>query len=279
VSGRYGWRTFAIEVALIAFAAVFLFPLYVLVVQALKDPAELAASPLGLPTRLYLGNFVQAWTSARIGPALLSSTIVTGTSILLLVVLGSLGAYVQARQRPKVASLVLLFFVLGIILPFQLALIPLYQLIKNLGLLGSYAAMILFHTGGLLPLAVFLFTGFLRNSTRSYEEAALIDGASKNTVFWKIILPSSRPIVVYTAITAFIAPWVDFIFVSVIMKDDYANYTVALGLFRMLEREHIYQYFTRFCAGAVLVAIPITLLFIRIQKFYVEGVTGGAVKG
>ena len=84
---------------------------------------------------------------------------------------------------------------------------------------------------------------------------------------------------VYTAITAFIAPWVDFIFVSVIMKDDYMNYTVALGLFRMLEREHIYEYFTRFAAGAVLVATPITLLFIKIQKFYVEGVTGGAVKG
>ena len=106
------------------------------------------------------------------------------------------------------------------------------------------------------------------------DEAATLDGASKSTIFRKIILPSSKPIVVYTAITAFIAPWVDFIFVSVIMKDDYQNYTVALGLYRMLEREHIYDYFTRFCAGAVLVAIPITLLFIKIQKFYVAGVVG-----
>ena len=121
--------------------------------------------------------------------------------------------------------------------------------------------------------------GFFDTIPRALDEAALLDGASRNTVFWKITLPNSKPIVVYTAITAFIAPWVDFIFVSVIMKDDYQNYTVALGLYRMLEREHIYNYFTQFCAGAVLVAIPITLLFIKIQKFYVEGVTSGAVKG
>ena len=102
---------------------------------------------------------------------------------------------------------------------------------------------------------------------------------TSSAVNWKIILPTSRPIVISTAITSFIAPWVDFIFASVIMKDNYDNYTVAVGLYRMIDRENIYEYYTRFCAGAILVAIPITLLFISIQKYYVEGVTGGAVKG
>lgn len=89
----------------------------------------------------------------------------------------------------------------------------------------------------------------------------------------------SKPIITYTVMTTFIAPWTDFIFASVIMKDNYNNYIIAAGLFRMLERENVYQYFTRFCAGAVLIAIPITLLFIKMQKYYVEGVTGGSVKG
>ena len=107
----------------------------------------------------------------------------------------------------------------------------------------------------------------------------MLDGATRNGVFWKIILPTSRPIVISTAITSFIAPWVDFIFASVIMKDNYDNYTVAVGLYRMIDRENIYEYYTRFCAGAILVAIPITLLFISIQKYYVEGVTEGAGQG
>ena len=98
-------------------------------------------------------------------------------------------------------------------------------------------------------------------------------------MFFKIILPISGPIVTYTALTTFIAPWLDFVFASVIMKDNYANYTIAVGLYRMIERENLNAYFTRFCAGAVLIAIPITLLFIKMQGMYVEGVTGGAVKG
>ena len=92
-------------------------------------------------------------------------------------------------------------------------------------------------------------------------------------------MPLAKPIVIYTVMTSFIAPWVDFIFVSVIMKDNYQNYTVALGLYQMLARENIDAYFTRFCAGAVLIAIPITLLFIKMQKYYVSGITAGGAKG
>ncbi len=272
MSSRYGWRTFAIEAALIAFAALFLFPIYVLVVQALKEPAELAASPLGLPTRLYLGNFVEAWTSARIGPALMSSTIVTGTSILLLVVLGSLGAYVLARQRPKVANLVLMFFVLGIILPFQLALIPLYQLIKNLGLLGSYAAMILFHTGGLLPLAVFLFTGFLRNSTRSYEEAALIDGASHLQTYAHVVLPLLRPVTGTVVILSAIIIWNDF-FTPLLYLSGSGRQTVPVAIYSFVG-QYLSQWELIF-AGLIIGSAPILLAFLFLQHSVIKGFASG----
>ena len=121
--------------------------------------------------------------------------------------------------------------------------------------------------------------GFFDTIPKSLDEAATIDGATRNQIFFKIILPLSKPIVVYTALTSFMAPWVDFIFVSVIMKDNYQNYTVALGLYQMITRENISRYFTQFCAGAVIVSIPITLIFLSVQKYYVGGVTGGAVKG
>jgi len=89
----------------------------------------------------------------------------------------------------------------------------------------------------------------------------------------------SRPMIVYTVLMSFMAPWMDYIFASVIMKDAYDSYTVALGLFQMISRENIYDYFTVFCAGAVLVAIPISVVFFLLQRYYVEGITGGAVKG
>lgn len=187
-------------------------------------------------------------------------------------------SYTFSRLRFKSRKLLMNIGLIVSMFPGFMSMIAVYHILKAIGLAKSLISLVLVYTGsGILNYTI--AKGFFDTIPRSLDEAATIDGANKNTVFWRITLPSSKPIVVYTAITAFIAPWVDFIFVSVIMKDDYANYTVALGLFKMLEREHIYDYFTRFTAGAVLVAIPITLLFIRIQKFYVEGVTGGAVKG
>lgn len=128
-------------------------------------------------------------------------------------------------------------------------------------------------------MSYYISKGFFDTIPYAIDEAAMIDGASKNDIFWKITLPLSKPTIIYTILTTFIAPWVDFIFVSVIMRDSYQNYTVALGLYQMLERENISRYFTQFCAGAVIIAIPITLLFIYMQKYYVGGVTGGSVKG
>jgi len=162
--------------------------------------------------------------------------------------------------------------------PGFMAMIAIYHFLKALGVDKSLAALIMVYSGG-SALEYYIAKGFFDTIPKSLDEAAMIDGATRNDVFWRIILPSSKPIVIFLALKTFIAPWVDFIFVSVIMKDNYKGYTVALGLFRMIDRENIYAYYTRFCAGAILVAVPIVLLFVRMQKYYVSGVTGGAVKG
>lgn len=267
-------------VVLSAMAVVWLLPIVWLVLTAFRaEPGAYTAYIL--PRGYTLDNFRRLFTqtSQFNFPRWYMNTLVVAvftcliTSMLVLMI-----SYTFSRLRFPSRKL---FMNIGLIIsmfPGFMSMIAVYHILKAVGLAKSLISLILVYSGG-GSLGYFIAKGFFDTIPRSLDEAATIDGASKNMIFWKIILPSSTPIVVYTAITAFIAPWVDFIFVSVIMKDDYQNYTIALGLFKMLEREHIYTYFTRFCAGAVLVAIPITLLFIRIQKFYVEGVTGGAVKG
>lgn len=189
-----------------------------------------------------------------------------------------LTSYALSRLRFKLRKPMMnIALVLGMF-PGFMSMIAVYHILKAFGLTQSLFALVLVYSGG-AALGYYISKGFFDTIPKSIDESAMLDGASKNTIFWKITLPLSKPIVVYTILTSFIAPWMDFIFVSVIMKDNYENYTVALGLFQMLSRENIYQYFTRFAAGAVLIAIPITLLFIYMQKYYISGITGGSVKG
>lgn len=162
--------------------------------------------------------------------------------------------------------------------PGFMTMIAVYHLLKVMGLAQSLTALVLIYSAASC-MGYFIAKGFFDTIPRSLDEAATLDGATRNQIFFRITLPMSTPILAYTALTAFMVPWTDFIFVSVIMKDNYQNYTLALGLYQMITKENIYRYFTQFCAGSVLVAIPVTLLFLRMQKFYVEGVTGGAVKG
>ncbi|SHO53874.1 sugar ABC transporter permease [Anaerocolumna xylanovorans] len=161
--------------------------------------------------------------------------------------------------------------------PGFMSMIAVYYILKGLNLTQSLLALILVYSGG-AGLGFYIAKGFFDTIPRAIDEAAWLDGASKWKVFTKITIPLSKPIIIYTILTSFMAPWGDYIFVSVIMGDNYNNYTVALGLYRMLEKEFINTWYNRFAAGAVLVSIPIALLFICMQKYYVEGVSG-AVKG
>lgn len=187
-------------------------------------------------------------------------------------------SYTFSRLRFKSRKI---FMNIGLILnmfPGFMTMIAVYHILKAIGLYQSHISLVLVYSSG-ASLSYFIAKGFFDTIPKAMDEAATIDGATRNQIFWRITLPLTKPIVIYTALTSFLAPWMDFIFASVIMKDNYNKYTLAVGLFRMLERENIYEYFTRFCAGAVIVSIPITLLFIFFQKYYVEGVTGGSTKG
>ena len=156
--------------------------------------------------------------------------------------------------------------------------IALYYILKMMGLGQTLLGLILCYSGG-SGLGYLVAKGFFDTIPRALDEAATIDGANKNQIFWKIILPMSKPIVVYTVLTSFIGPWCDFILVRIIMVDNVQNYTVSRGLWSWTEQERKSQYYRYFLSGSVIVAIPITALFLYMQKYYVEGVTAGGVKG
>jgi arabinogalactan oligomer/maltooligosaccharide transport system permease protein len=148
-------------------------------------------------------------------------------------------AYALSRLRFKARRpLMNIILILGMF-PGFMAMIAIYYIIKASGLSQSLFALVLVYSGG-AGLGYYIAKGFFDTIPKSLDEAALIDGATKNDIFWKIILPLSRPIIIYTVLVSFLAPWMDFIFVSVIMRDNYNNYTVALGLWKMLNREFVF---------------------------------------
>ena len=157
--------------------------------------------------------------------------------------------------------------------------IAVYNVMKLLELTDSLFGLIIVYSAG-SGLGYLICKGFFDTIPISLREAAKIEGASEFVTFVKVVLPLSKPIIVYTVINSFLAPWMDFVMARLMIRSKNAeNYTVAIGLFNMLDRSLINEYFSLFCAGGVIVAIPISVLFVIMQKFYVEGVTGGAVKG
>ena len=163
--------------------------------------------------------------------------------------------------------------------PGFMSMIAIYFILKAMGLTNSLMALILVYSGS-AALSYYICKGFFDTVPKAMEEAAILDGASQPVVFWKIIMPMAKPIIVYTVITSFISPWCDFIFVNTIINDRNL-YTVSLGLYKMInaEKNSFNDNFTIFCAGALVVGGIIVTLFMSMQRYYVEGITSGAVKG
>ncbi len=189
-------------------------------------------------------------------------------------------SYTLSRMRFKGRKLIMnVVLVLGMF-PGFLTMIVLYYLLKMMGLTqaGAVPGLILISCAS-SGMGYYISKGFFDTIPKSLDESARIDGATRFQVFLKIIMPMAKPIVIYTILMAFMGPWGDYVFASYVAFGHKASYNVAVGLYRWVNTNDYQGYFTRFCAGGVLVAIPITALFMALQKYYVEGVTGGAVKG
>lgn len=188
-------------------------------------------------------------------------------------------AYATSCMRFKMRKPLMNIAVIINLFPGVLSMIAVYFILKTLNLTNSHVGLIFVYSAG-AGLGYLIAKGFFDTIPTSLREAAYLDGASEATIFWKVVLPMSRPIVVYTVISSFLVPWMDFVYAKMILNSGISSqWTVAIGLYGMLEKSLINTYFTQFCAGGVLVSIPISILFMIMQKFYVEGITGGAVNG
>jgi len=270
----------AIYIVLSVMAVLWLIPIaWLLLISFRAEPG--AWTPYIMPQSYTVDNYVKLLTDTHLFNYprwFMHPLVVAIFTCIISTVLVLMTSYTLSRLRfHSRRGLMNIGLILGMF-PGFMSMIAVYFILKAMGLSQTLLALVLVYSGG-AGLGYYIAKGFFDTIPRVLDEAAIVDGANQNLIFWKIILPLSKPIIIYTILTSFMAPWVDFIFVSVIMKDNYNNYTIALGLYQMLTRENIYNYFTQFCAGAVLIAIPITILFIIMQRYYVSGVTGGAVKG
>ena len=229
--------------------------------------------------RLGLGNFITLFQDTSFGRWLLNTILVSVCSCALSTLFILMVSYALSRLRFKMRKPIMnVLLVLGMF-PGFMSMIAVYFILKAMNLTNSLLALILVYSGS-AALSYYICKGFFDTVPQAMEEAAILDGASQPIVFWKIILPMAKPIIVYTVLTSFISPWCDFIFVNTIISDR-ALYTVSLGLYKMInaEKNSFNDNFTVFCAGAFVVGGIIVTLFMSMQRYYVEGITSGAVKG
>jgi arabinogalactan oligomer/maltooligosaccharide transport system permease protein len=188
-------------------------------------------------------------------------------------------AYAFSCMRFKSRKNLMSFSIILGMFPGVLSMIAVYFVLKLIGLNDSIVGLIVVYSAG-SGLGYLICKGFFDTIPVSLRESAKLEGASELTIFLRIVIPLSKPIIVYTVINSFLSPWMDFVMARLMINSkNPTDWTVAIGLYNILQKTLINDYFSLFCAGGVIVAIPISILFIIMQKFYVEGITGGAVKG
>ncbi len=275
--GKY----FGHNLLLLVLATIWLIPIVWLVCTSFSDYSGMNAStffPKVWGTKHYSLLFSQnsvnqfpTWFMNTLKIAVFTSVIST--------VLVLMTAYALSFGKMKSRKTIMNIGVMLGLIPGTLSMIATYFVLKFFGLTNSHIGLIMVYSGS-AGLGYLICKGFFDTVPRSLCEAATIDGCSQSKTFFKIILPMSKPIIVYTVISSFMTPWMDFVFSKLILNAGVSEYyTVAIGLYKMLDKSLINSYFTIFCCGGVIVSIPISILFYIMQKFYVEGITGGAVKG
>lgn len=272
---RYTLRTFARELSLIVCALIFVIPLYFLLVVSLKSGTDLAGAPGSFPSDPVLSSYATAWegtSTVGFGRALVNSLIITAGTVVGLIAIGGLCAYTLARRPSRLSTALYLAFLLGIILPFQLGVVPIYVVMRNLHLVPSYGGMILLNIGLLMPLAVFLYTGFVRALPAEYEEAAQVDGAGVTRIFLRVVFPLLRPITGTVAVLTGILTWNEFFLPLVFLSgSDYQPLSVTIYSF---VGEFVTQWNVVF-AAVIIALLPGIAFYLIAQRQLVRGMAGG----
>ena len=268
---------------LIGYAVWVIFPMLWVAYSSLKADEAIFRDTFALPAMdaLQTRNYSAAWQEARFGEYFFNSVIVTTSAVILIVLLGSMAAYALARFYHPWGQFVFWLFLAGLMIPAQLAVIPLFFELKHLDLLNSRLGLVLVYTANGLPFAIFILAGFFHSLPRSLYEAAVIDGCGEFAAFWRVLLPLARPGLVTVAIFQFIGVWKEYFYAFMLLGGDIdgSARTLPLGLANLSITAEYRSNYGMLFAGIVLVTVPILVLYVLLQRQIVKGVAAGALKG
>ena len=272
--------TAAKYLVLIAFAFLSLYPFLLIVSTALKDPLDVTADPFTLFSSFNPINFYDAWTLGGFGGYFWNTVVITGFTVVGVVALSSLAGYGLARFRFPGNNIIFFTFILGLMIPFFSVMIPLFYELRDLGLLGTKAAVILPAVAGAsgfgVPLGVFLMRSFYMDLPEELADAGRVDGASEFQVFWRVMFPLSLPGVAVLAVLVFFTTWNNFVLALVYLQGS-DNQMLATGIYLFAAgRSAEYELLA---AGSLIMTVPVVIFFLIFQRFFVRGLTSGALKG
>ena len=268
-----------VYIVLVIISAIWLFPFFGIVLESLRCETPMQVSYLW-PKEIGFDNYKRLFTETDFLIWFKNTGIMGVATAVLQTVFTLSMSYVLSRLRFKGRKgLMNLMLVLGMF-PGFLTMILIYKVFSEMGLTMNMApvGLIIVYCAS-SGMGYYISKGFFDTIPKSLDEAARVDGATRFQVFYKVILPLAKPIVIYTVLMGFMAPWGDFMLASYIIHENSAGMSVAVGVYEWLSKTMVNTNYTMFCAAGVIVAVPVTAVFLALQKYYVEGVTGGAVKG
>lgn len=265
-----------LQIVMIVIAVLFMAPFYFLLVNSVKSLGDILTNAASWPETWVWSNYANAWRITRFTEAFGNSLIITIAGILLIALFSAMAAYRMVRSNSLLNRIQFTLFVAAMVVPFQSIMIPLLQVIKGLGINNSIPGLILCYLGLGVPLAIFLLHGFVKSIPLEMEEAALVDGAKPFVVFWRIVIPLLQPMLVTVIILNCLWIWNDYLLPSLVLQSQHLR-TIPIATFAFFG-----QYTKQWDLALptlVLGITPILLFFLSLQKYIVEGITSGSVKG
>lgn len=273
MAGRLG--QFAKYLILSLFSLAVLYPFFLMISSSLKSNLEILTSPLGLPSRFTLENYIQVWEKVSFGKYVWNSVYVSGLSVFLILFISSLAAFYLSRFPFRWNAFILFFFLVGLMLPMKLAILPLYMIMLQLNLLDTLTSLVILYVAGGIPFAVFVFYGFFRTLPTELDQSARLDGCNSFQVYYKIILPLMKPPLATVAIVQLIGVWNDFFYPLIFLKSEELS-TIPLGVLTLFG-EYDTEWNLLF-ASLTISSLPMIVAFLFASRQFIEGLTSGAIK-
>lgn len=264
-----------IELMMIVYALLILYPLFNMVVSSLKSTREIFHDPFGLPEAWSFANYARVWIDGGFARYMWNSIYVTAISMALVVLFGSMAAFGVSRYRYRLSTLVYMLFLSGIMLPLKAAVIPLFLIIRNLGLLNTHASLVFVFAAMGIPSTVFILAGFMRTIPRDLEDAARIDGTNDFGIYRRVVMPLSAPSIALVTIYNVVPIWNDFFFPLVFIQRQELR-TLPLGISTFFGQYQI-NWALIFTALSIAI-VPMLILYLFMSRYFIRGITAGAVK-